>query len=151
MLEDAECFTEAAGLLRDWQARHLGDFVPANPRDRLILRMISWHEAQEWALGGREDLALPIFESTHVSGEDSSSVAWNLYVDGTLAFLRRNRPALEAAITKLAAVPPPPGWGNARGADGQPISMPWPQNLDALKALLRCWEQPYLVAYSCRD
>jgi hypothetical protein len=150
-LYDAQCFIEAAKLLRDWQARHRGDFDPTKPLDRYILEFLPWHEAQMWAFGDRNDVALPMFESTHKKGESSSEVAWNLYVDGTLAFLRRNRPALEAAITELAVVPRPPNWDNAVGADGQPISMRWPQNLDVLQGLLRCWEQPYSVAYVCRD
>ena len=139
-LYDAKCFVEAAELLRDWRAKH-GDQNPVLP----------WHEAQMWAFGGHNELALPMFENTHRHGEGTYDVAWNLYVDGTLAFLRRNKPALEAAITELAAIPQPPGWGNAVGADGKPISLPWPQNLGVLQGLLRCWEQPYAVAYVCRD
>ncbi|MBO9518842.1 MAG: hypothetical protein J7493_12310 [Porphyrobacter sp.] len=150
-LYDAHCFTEAAELLREWQVRHRGDFDPTKPMDRSILEFLPWHEAQMWASGGRNDVALPMFESTHKTGEGSLVVAWNHYVDGTLAFLRRNRPALETAIAELAVVPKPPGWDNARGADGQPISMAWPQNLDVLQGLLRCWDQPYAVAYVCRD
>jgi hypothetical protein len=150
-LYDAQCYIEAAELLREWQARHSGEFDLSNPRERSIVEFLPWHEAQMWASGGRNDLALPLFERTHKQGEDSSTVAWNLYVDGTLAFLRRNRPALEAATAQLAEVPQPPGWDNAVGADGKPISVPWPQNLDVLQGLLRCWDQPYAVAYLCRD
>ena len=150
-LEAAHCFNEGAELLREWQARHRGDFDPARPFDRLMLRSLRWHEGQMWADGGRNDLALPIFESTRQQGDSSPDVAWNFYVDGTLAFLRRDRPALETAMGQLAAVPAPPGWGNARGADGKPISMPWPQNLGALQNLLSCWKQPYLIAYECPD
>src|SRR6185295_14247503 len=62
------------------------------------LEFLSWHEAQMWAFGGRNDVALPMFETTRKTGESSSDVAWNLYVDGTLAFRRLTRPALEAAI-----------------------------------------------------
>ncbi len=72
-------------------------------------------------------------------------------MDGTLAFLRRDRPALESAIAELAVIPEPPGWRNAVGADGKPISLPWPQNLGVLEGLLRCWEQSYAVAYVCRE
>jgi len=150
-LADAQCYIEAAELLRDWQAQHRADFDLTKPRDRTILEFLPWHEAQMWAFGGRNGVALPIFESTHKKGESSNEVAWNHYVDGTLAFLRRNRPGLETALAELAAVPKPPGWDNAVGADGQPISVRWPQNLDVLQALLRCWEQPYAVAYVCRD
>lgn len=150
-LYDAKCFMEAAELLRDWRAKHAGDFDPAKPFDRYMLHTLSWHEAQMWAFGGRNDLALPIFDSTHVSGDSAGDRAENLYVDGTVAFLRRDRPALEAAIAELAAIPRPPNWGNAVGAAGQPIALTWPLNLDVLQGLARCWEQPYAVAYVCRD
>jgi hypothetical protein len=150
-LNDAQCYVEAAELLRGWQARRSGDFDLAKPDDRFKAEILRWHEAQMWAFGNRTDLALPLFATTRRKGESFSDVAWNYYVDGTLAFLQRNRPGLEDAIAGLAVVPKPPGWDNARGADGQPISMRWPQNLDVLDGLLRCWEQPYAVAYVCRD
>ena len=150
-LHDAGCYLEAAELLRDWQARHRGDFDLANPSDRAIVEFLPWHEAQMWAFGGRTDVALPIFERTHRQGQGSFEVAWNRYVDGTIAFLERDRAALEAATAELAAVPEPPGWSKAVGADGKPIAMRWPQNLDVLQGLLRCWDQPYAVAYVCRD
>lgn len=150
-LDDAGCFIEAAEILRDWRASNTGDFSLDDPGDRLLLRILAWHEAQMWAFGGRTELSLPIFESSYVVGESNSDAAWNLYVAGTIAFLHRERPALEAATAELAAIPPPPGWGNAVGADGQPISLPWPQNLDVLEGLLRCWDRPYAEAYLCRD
>ena len=149
-LDDADCFVEAAELLHDWQARHRGN--AATPIERYMMSdALPWHEAQNWAWAGRTDLALPLFESTRKLGDSSNAEEWNLYIDGTLAFLRHDRPALEAAIAKMAAIPAPPGWGNARGVDGKPNSMLWPQNLGALQNLARCWGQPYLVAYECRD
>jgi hypothetical protein len=150
-LHDAKCYIEAAELLRDWQVRHRGDFDLSNPRDRSIVEFLPWHEAQMWANAGRNDQALPLFERTHKAGEGPLVAAWNFYVDGTIAFLRRDRPALEAATAGLSAIPKPPTWDKAVGADGKPISVPWPQNLDVLQALSRCWEQPYSVAYVCRE
>lgn len=150
-LYDAHCFTEAAELLRDWRAKHASDLAPNTPDNGMMRHILTWHEAQMWAFGGRNELALPIFDSTYRQGETISDAAWNRYVDGTLAFLRRDRPRLEAAITELAAIPAPPNWGHSVGVDGKPISMAWPQNLDVLQGLLRCWEQPYAVAYVCRD
>ncbi|MGB3796676.1 MAG: hypothetical protein WA957_10295 [Alteraurantiacibacter sp.] len=148
-LYDAGCYIEAAELLRDWQLEHGEDFDLANPRDRSLARILVWHEAQMWAFGERTELAVPIFEETY--SEEESAGAWNLYVDGTLAFLSRDKLGLETAIKKLAAIPKPPGWDSAVGADGQPISLPWPQNLDVLQALSRCWDQAYSVAYVCRN
>ena|SRR3990167_1369900 len=150
-LYDANCFIEAAELLRDWQAQHGADFNLANPRDRSLSHVLIWHEAQMWAFGQRNDVALPIFERTYREVDGGSGQAWNLYVDGTLAFLRRDKLALEEAIAELAEIPTPPGWDKAVGMDGRPISLPWPQNLDVLQGLLRCWTQPYSVAYVCRD
>src|SRR3990170_2602627 len=79
-LSDAACFIEAAELLRDWQTRHRGDFDPAKSFDRFTLELLRWHEAQMWAFGARNDVALPLFETTRKNGENSSEVAWNLYV-----------------------------------------------------------------------
>src|SRR6187551_640551 len=62
-LADAQCYIEAAELLRDWQAQHRADFDLTKPRDRAILEFLPWHEAQMWAFGGRNEVALPIFES----------------------------------------------------------------------------------------
>ena len=150
-LYDAECYIEAAELLRDWRAIHADSFDLSDRRQQSLYRIIVWHEAQMWAFGGRNDIAFPHFEATYQVGEDVSAVSWNLYVDGTLAFLRRDRPALEQAIAELAAVPAPPGWGNAVDQNGNPISMPWPQNLDVLQGLEQCWDEGYAVAYLCRD
>lgn len=150
-LYDAGCLMEAAQILRDWRERNSGNLSPDNRQDRVLLRILAWHEAQMWAFGERNELALPIFESSDVTSEGNSGTAWNHYVSGTIAFLRRDRAALEAAITGLAAIPRPPGWDNAVGADGLPIALPWPQNLDVLEGLLRCWDEPYAMAYLCRN
>lgn len=150
-LYDAQCYIEAAELLREWRARHENDLDLSNPREGNMALVLAWHEAQMWAFGGQIDIALPMFEASYREVGDLSGTTWNLYVDGTLAFLRQDRPALEVAIAKLAVIPKPPGWDSAVGQDGKPISVPWPQNLDVLQGLARCWEQTYSVAYVCRD
>lgn len=150
-LYDAQCFIEAAELLRDWQARHGNDLDLTNPRERNLAEVLVWHEAQMWAFGGQNDIALPMFAASYREVRGQAGKSWNLYVDGTLAFLRRDRPALVDAIAELATIPKPPGWDNAVGQDGRPVSLPWPQNLDVLQGLLRCWDQPYASAYVCRD
>ena len=150
-LYDAGCYLEAAEILRNWRASHDGDLSPDIPRERAFLRILAWHEAQMWAFGESNDIALPIFESGDVVNEGNSGAAWNLYVRGTIAFLRRDRGELETAIADLAAIPRPSGWDNLVGADGQPVSQPWPLNLDVLEGLLRCWDESYAAAYICRD
>lgn len=150
-LYDEQCFIEAAQLLRDWQALHGHKFDLANPRDLVRYRITVWHEAQMWAFAGRNDTALPKLLATYRPDDSHSASAWNHYVTGTLAFLQRDRRALEAAIAKLELMPKPAGWDKAVGQDGKPISRPWPQNLDVLQSLLSCWDQPYASAYVCRD
>lgn len=150
-LYDAQCYKEAAELLREWLARNTDTLDLKNPRERSLFGTLVWHEAQMWAFGGRNDLALPIFESAYRQEVGVSATAWNLYVDGTLAFLRRDKAALEASDAKLSAVPKPPGWDKAVDQTGKPISLPWPQNLDVLQGLSRCWDQCYSLAYLCRD
>lgn len=143
-LHDAGCYLDAAELLRDWQARHADGTVDQR-------RILLWHEAQMWAFGDRTDLAMPLFERSRRAGDAVYTVSWNSYVDGTMAFLQRHRARLESAIAKLAVLPKPAGWDNAVGVDGKPITMAWPQNLDVLEGLQRCWERPYVEAYVCRE
>ncbi|MEM7702826.1 MAG: hypothetical protein AAF251_12875 [Pseudomonadota bacterium] len=150
-LYDAKCYLEAAQLLRDWQAAHPDAFDRDSRRDQMFERTLIWHEAQMWAFGGRFDVAEPIFARTYRGSASVYDTAWGLYVDGTLAFLRRDASALERAISQLSEVPKPPGWDRAVGADGKPITLPWPQNLDVLQGLERCWSRSYSEAYLCRD
>ncbi|MCH2486658.1 MAG: hypothetical protein MK010_02805 [Erythrobacter sp.] len=150
-LYDAGCYIEAANILRDWQARNLSQLSPDSPRERHFRRTLAWHEAQMWAFGGRNDVALPIFERTYGGSENASDIAHNRYVDGTIAFLKRDRDGLDTAIAALAATPKPSGWNKAVGADGAPIYMTWPLNLDVLQGLRRCWDEPYKTAYLCRE
>lgn len=149
-LYDSECYIEAAEILRDWQAHNSGELSPDIRRERQFLRTLAWHEAQMWAFAGRDDMAMPIFDRLDADAAHSGE-AWNLYVDGTIAFLRRDRKGMELAIANLTALPKPPGWDSALGADGEPISMAWPQNLDVLEGLRRCWDEPYRKAYLCRE
>lgn len=132
----AGCYVEVALLLREYRLRADGD-VPS---------IIPFHEAQMWAYAGETDQALPLFAQAHRTDGSLSAVAWNLYVDGNIAFLRRDRAGLEAAASALAAVPKPPGWDSAVGVDGNPVSLPWPLNLNVLEAMLRCWDETYEVA-----
>lgn len=104
----------------------------------MFARILTWHEAQMWAFGGRFETAEPLFEGSYRATEMGRPDPWNLYVGGTLAFLRRDRPALTTAMAALATIPKPPGWDRAVGADGKPVSLLWPQNLNVLQGLDRC-------------
>ena len=133
------CYVEVAELLREWRAR-TGDATPT---------IISFHEAQMWGYAGRYDLAEPLFAQAFRTNGSASAVTWNLYVGGNLAFLRRDRAGLEAAVAALQNVPKPAGWDSAVDMNGNPVSLPWPANLNVLQAMLRCWEEPYEIAAHC--
>jgi len=150
-LYDAKCYIQAAELLREWQAVNGENLDSTDPRSRSLAQILVWHEAQMWAFGGRNDMALPMFSRAYREDASVPATAWNSYVDGTLAFLRRDRESLGRAIARLSAIPKPSGWDRAVGQDGQPITRPWPQNLDVLQGLSRCWDEPYSAAYLCRD
>ena len=76
-------------------------------------------------------------------------MGWNLYVDGSIAFLRRDRAAFDRAHAALAALPRPADF-DPRGPDGKPIAIRWPMNISVLDAFARCWDKSYKVAYeSC--
>ena len=93
------CYVEVAELLREWRARN-GDATPP---------VISFHEAQMWGYAGRYDLAESLFAQAFRANGSASAVTFNLYVGGNLAFLRRDRAGLEAAVAALAEVPKPAG------------------------------------------
>lgn len=75
-------------------------------------------------------------------------MGWNLYVDGTIAFLKRDWRAFTAAKRQLAALSRPKDF-TMQGPDGKPMPIKWPLNLNVLEGLERCWAQSYKVAYEC--
>ncbi|MBO9712576.1 MAG: hypothetical protein J7495_06660 [Sphingomonas sp.] len=142
------CDREAADLVRDWRVAHKAE-------DGILY----WHEGQLRADAGDYAAAAPLFEKSRKPGTNGYDRAWNLYVDGSIAFVRGDRAGLEAVRAKLAAVPRPADFQEeARGPDGKPILLPdgtpwrvqWPLNLDVLDGLLGCWGKPYAEAYGCR-
>lgn len=93
---------------------------------------------------------------------EADMAGWNLYVDATIAFLRRDRAALEQAKIKLAAVQPPVGpdippvingYMEADFADGLKRKVRWPINIDVVEGLENCFDKPYVEAYNdaCRQ
>ena len=125
---------------------------PSPPPSPLLLR---WHAGQMLAMAGQVERSLAYFEGAYERGDDPDTVAWNLYVEGTLAFLRRDRDALVAAREALAAQPVSEEEKAARRQfleDNPRIRMPEgfidkPQNLDVLERLLACFDGPYEQAY----
>ena len=140
-LEAKGCAREAADLIRDWRRAH----GPAGPADALL----SWHEGQLRADAGDYARAIPLLDAARHPAAEDARFGWNLYVAGSVAFLKGDRPALEAARRTLAALPRPPELADAIGPDGKPRAVRWPMNLRVLDGLLRCWGQPYRAAYRC--
>lgn len=134
------CESEAAGLIRDYRL--------ANTLTPEQIGLLKWHEGQLRANLNEPAAAIALFEEAYKNPEIDKDFGWNWYVDGTIAFLRRDREALEAALTGLAAVPRPAGL-DPRGPDGKPIAIRWPMNLNVLENFQRCWDQPYKAAYVC--
>ncbi|WP_395394231.1 hypothetical protein WBP07_03170 [Novosphingobium sp. BL-8A] len=131
------CFTAAADLIRDWRT--------LNAKSDTIL---TWHEGQMRANAGDYRRAIALFDQSRKKPDGEMAEAWNIYVDGTLAFLRRDRPGLESARVRLAGTSKPLEFHPFDG-NGKPLAVTWPPNLAVLDSLLRCWDATYLRAYSC--
>ncbi len=131
------CYLAAADLIRDWRAANGGTGV-----------ILQWHEGQMRANAGQTEAAIALFEQSRQPAEQDAAFGWNHYVDGSIAFLRGDRAALEAARAKLAAVPRPADF-DPIGPDGKPMKVIWPLNLNVLDGFLRCWGQSYTEAYAC--
>ena len=111
-------------------------------------KTLMFHEAQLRAEIEQYDLALRLFPKTK---QDSSSIGWNYYVDGTIAFLEKDRASLENSIKQLASIPKPESL-KPLDADGNPVEIEWPPNLNVLERFKKCFNESYLEAYAgCKD
>ncbi|WP_240339107.1 hypothetical protein [Novosphingobium sp. BW1] len=131
------CHTQAADLIRDWRQIH-----------RAQDAILTWHEGQMRAFAGDYAAAITLFKRSRKPA-DRDDFGWNLYVDGSIAFLSGDRTKLRGARAELAAMAKPDIWARLQDTDGRPTSTPWPPNLHVLDAFMRCWGMPYREAYSC--
>ncbi|HEY8027644.1 MAG TPA: hypothetical protein VIF60_24100 [Burkholderiaceae bacterium] len=143
------CDLVAADLLRDYRQAH-GNAAG----------ILYWHEGQLRALAGQSASAIVLMERSRKPA-DADRAGWNQYVDATIAYLHKDRSALEQARAKLAAVEPPIGDGLPPVKDGymevhldngRMMKFLWPPNIDVVDGLLQCFDKPYEVAYGseCR-
>lgn len=143
------CEPAAADLVRDYRKAH--------PKDSGLM---VWHEAQLRAFAGQSAQAAALMEHTRMP-EAADRMGWNPYVDATIAFLRKDRRALDQAHARLAAVKPPAGkdvppvidgYMQVDMSDGTTRKMRFPQNIDVVEGLARCFDKSYAEAYSdaCR-
>lgn len=139
-LAAAGCDAQAADLIAEWRTNH-----PANPRTAGLLQ---WHEGQLRANAGQTARAIALFEAARKPVEADAGFGWNLYVDGSVAFLRRDLAGLDTARGKLAALPRPTGYTPV-GPDGKPRAFGWPMNLNILDGFVACWNRSYKEAYGC--
>lgn len=121
----------AAAGCTDTAVSLLAQYAEAN-RSRLAaaeVREISFHIGQALAMAGREQESIAPFERALDSG---ATLEWATYVRATLAFLRRDAVALQAARASYAAIAP----GSVR--------------LRIIEGLIACPTEPYMKAAHCR-
>jgi hypothetical protein len=91
---------------------------------------------------------IQLFEKSRHPKDDP--FGWNLYVDATIAFIRKDKLALLNAREALARLPRPPDF-DPRDAQGNAIEVSWPPNLHVVDGLIECFEREYKDAYKvCR-
>lgn len=121
---------------------------------------MAWHVGQMYASAGLAEEAVPWMRRSF-RPDDEARLLWRLYAEGTIAFLERDREALQVARDRLAAQTVSEEEKAARRqflADNPRISMPpgfvdEPQNLNVLDGLLACFDETYERAYgrSCQE
>lgn len=129
-----ECTEIAADLIRDYRETR-----------GLTSTILYWHEGQLRALAGSTDEAIRLFEKSRKTFDIHG---WNLYVDASIAFLKRDKPALLAAREALARLPRPEDF-DPRDAQGKLVSVSWPLNLRVVDGLITCFDRGYKEAYGC--
>lgn len=118
---------------------------------------LNWHEAQLRAGAGDTAGALALFyqvaaaDRVKAESGDTSMRAELLYAEGTIAFLKRDRRALEAARAELLALPVPADFELSIRMFKQnyPTQTPptWPLHLKELDGFLANFDKPYAEAY----
>lgn len=143
------CKLAAADLLRDYRQ--------ANGNEA---RILYWHEAQLRAMAGQSEAAIGLMERSRQPAENDKA-GWNPYVDASIAFLRKDRAALDKARKDLAAVPYPnnpdmpplkDGVVDLPMKGGKTMKMRWPPNIDVVDGFITCFDKSYEDAYAsaCR-
>jgi tetratricopeptide (TPR) repeat protein len=142
------CNGAAISLLEAYVARH--DLTPGGDSD-----IIFWHTGQLLATEGDYDAAIAYFEKTYEPEDNSHGPEWNYYVDGTIAFLRQDRPKLIKLRDQLAKHPVSEDLKASRQKfldDNPNVNMPdgfvdQPMNLNVMNDFISCFGQPYSEAY----
>lgn len=139
------CYAEVARFIHAYRAKS-----EANAK----IEMLAFHEGQALAAVGDYRAAIEMFK-LNINEKPSKRLVtdWNSYVQGTIAFLERDREALLAARDRLRLQKP---WSDEALKS---ISEEYAKdlrgtkpNLPVLDGFLNCFERPYAEAYgaACR-
>jgi hypothetical protein len=115
---------------------------------------LRWHMGQMLAYENKYEEAIPYFENTYHANEARTS-PWNLYVDGTIAFLKKDKALLRSKRDLLAKSPVSESMKKSRQKyidDNPEVKMyegyvDEPMNMPVMNDLLACFDQPYSKAY----
>jgi len=122
-LAAAGCTDSAVSLLARYSTANRDRLAPAQRRE------ISFHVGQALAMAGREQEAIAPLEQAL---DAEAPAEWAAYVRATVAFLRRDTEALQAARAAYAALAP----GSVR--------------LRIIDGLVACAAEPYMKAAHCK-
>jgi hypothetical protein len=135
-LYERGCYAEAAELIRAW--RH-------EKRDHASI--LYTHEGMMRAYAGQTEEAITLLRLTYKPMDEDVNFGWNFYMDGTIAFLKRDRGALDTAIARLQVVPQPQNLPRLVDPLGKPVEIVWPPNMNVLRAFEKCWDKTYRVVF----
>jgi hypothetical protein len=121
-LNSAGCTDAAVDLLRTFANTNESELSADQNRE------LAFHIGQALAFAGRQAEAIAAFEHANRPG---GTAEWHTYVDATIAFLKRDAQALDAARKAYAAIAP----GSMR--------------LQAIDGFVQCPEAPYSKAIHC--
>lgn len=142
-LESAGCEAGIADAIALYRSENSA--VLANENTNLL----DWHEAQLRASAGQTDAAIAIFEAGLARAHQSIRP----YHEATLAFLKQDRVAFDAARARLLTLPEPEDFGRsqARYAASYPKAPPlkWPLNTSIVDGFAACFDRPYREAFIC--
>jgi hypothetical protein len=116
------CEEVAADLIIDWRTHH-------NRQDKMLF----WHEGQLRAEAGQYQSAVALFKLSRKTRAEDRGWGWNIYVNGSIAFLQGNKRALQKAKRNLANLRKPKNMGRSVDINGNPVEVEWPLNLHILE------------------
>lgn len=126
---DKKCYQLAANILEEYVIQHKINLQPWQER------VMIWHAGQMYGMLNDYKNAQQRFLSCIDKDEPANTpILWNAYVYSTVAFLNND---IETFMKYRELIEKGPTF------DGQK------PNLNVVNSLLKCWGEPYAIAYSC--